>query len=304
MNAWAITGLSVIGTGLAAYIADWVYARIILHRLHRCERDVEFTEHGIRKGCEPFTVGTGDPALLMVHGFADSPSLYSKTAPFLAEKGYTCRAMLLPGFSRSHYPLFHPVTAQQWIRALAEEIQALSTGHDQVWVIGHSLGAAIALRYLQEYQDGICGLVIMAPLINVSPRRSPLLLPPKAWHFIGRKTLRFTRMIENIYTVDSRDPDIRLRHPHDRFIPVHIYRELFRLINGLQRYPLQFNLPLLTLLAEEDRVVEETAARKLHLQWPAARKSLHVITDSGHMLPLDYGWETVAQHIDRFIRET
>src|SRR5687768_5379807 len=80
-------------------LGDFLYSRIIAWRVARWETTIERHPNGVRVGCEDFTVGSGETALLLVHGINDSPAMWRKMAPRLAEQGFTCRAMRLPGFA-------------------------------------------------------------------------------------------------------------------------------------------------------------------------------------------------------------
>jgi pimeloyl-ACP methyl ester carboxylesterase len=79
---------------------------------------------GLRRGYEPFSIGTGATAALLIHGFGSSPSVFARLAPTLAQRGFTCRVMRLPGFGE---PLseYARVTAADWRAAVHAEVLAL-----------------------------------------------------------------------------------------------------------------------------------------------------------------------------------
>ncbi|MCH8922653.1 MAG: hypothetical protein IIA67_05840, partial [Planctomycetes bacterium] len=67
--------------GLACLIALWLagdflHSRVVRFRLARWERRIERDEDGVRLGCADFTLGSGETALLLVHGFGDSPAVF------------------------------------------------------------------------------------------------------------------------------------------------------------------------------------------------------------------------------------
>src|SRR5690606_32080871 len=139
-----------------------------------------------------------------VHGINDSPAIYRKMAPRLAEKGFTCRAMRLPGFAM---PIddYAVSTHEQWVAAIKQEAEALSQTHSQVCLVAHSLGGAATIRYLIENPQGADRCVLIAPCVAVSNRRSPV-LSVRTWHTLGRWTLFFTRVTETPFPNDARDP--------------------------------------------------------------------------------------------------
>src|SRR5690606_36206522 len=91
--------LTLTGAGLTWRAGDYLYYHVVSRRLAEWERGVVRDADGVREGCREFTMGNGSrQAILMVHGFNDSPRAYQKTASMLAVRGFTCRAMRLAGF--------------------------------------------------------------------------------------------------------------------------------------------------------------------------------------------------------------
>src|SRR5262245_49179949 len=118
--------------------ADLVYSLLMKRRYARWEAAIERDPDGLRRGCREYTVGNGDTAILLVHGFADAPTLYQRMAPALAEQGFTCRVMRLPHFAMpmDHY---RRTDAAQWQEAVRSELRELRQCHARVIIVAHSL---------------------------------------------------------------------------------------------------------------------------------------------------------------------
>ena len=104
------------------------------------ERSVRRGADGVLADAGPFTIGHGEVALLLVHGFADTPAVFRELASALAAQGLACHAMRVPGAGE---PLAaaarqSPVT---WIEALRAEAEALRATHREVWILGPRWGA-------------------------------------------------------------------------------------------------------------------------------------------------------------------
>ena len=81
-------------------------------------------------------VGRGDDAVLLVHGFNNSPRLWDFIAQELAEQGYHCRAMRLPGFAMTNEQ-YARSTIEDWIEAVQEEVATLKASHGRVHLVAH-----------------------------------------------------------------------------------------------------------------------------------------------------------------------
>jgi carboxylesterase len=298
-KAAAMIILTIVGISLLTVMGgDLAYARVMERRHAAWEKTVERSEDGVRKGGEAFSVGEGRTAILMVHGFGSSPAVFSRMAPALAARGYACRAMRLPGYGES-VDAFARATRQDWEDALRRELRSLRADHETVWVVAHSLGGTLALKVLREDPDLADGLVLMAPLLQVSSRRS-LGVSPETLFRAGNRLLVFSRMFEICFPVDASDPEVAAIEGRDVFVPRETYLEMFRLMSEVRKAGTKVECPVLAILSRKDRVVDYRAAESFCSR--AAPSAKIVYADSaGHVLPLDHGWAEAVRDIDDYI---
>jgi esterase/lipase len=76
----------------------------------------------LRVGEAEFDSGAGSTALLLVHGINFSPIAYRNFGPALAQRGFKCRAMRLPGFAQ-HVQDYAGFKYPEWIAAVDREVQ-------------------------------------------------------------------------------------------------------------------------------------------------------------------------------------
>lgn len=290
--------LTLTGAGLTWLASDYLYYHVVSRRLAEWERTVERDEEGVRIGCREFTVGQGRHAILMVHGFNDSPRVYDRMARVLAERGFTCRAMRLPGFG---IPIRETLRyrKEDWLAATQAELEQLRGRHDHVSVVGHSLGGAILVNVLAKRPDLADRAVLLAPAIAVSNSRSPL-LPTRTWHAIGSRTLVFSRLTESPFRFDAQCPEAEHFQWMSRFAYLSTYAELFALFDGAAESAPHFHLPTLMAVSKFDRVVDSPAAERFFHAVPAAPKRLIVAEEAGHALPIEQGWRDLADEITEF----
>jgi esterase/lipase len=284
--------------------ADLLYSLLVNRSYALWNDKVARDADGVRLDCREYTVGDGDTALLLVHGFVDSPALFRRMAPALAKKGFTVKVMRLPGAAQP-LDVCARVTADDWVRAVRDQLEGLRAAgsrkkYKRVVVVAHSLGAAAALECLAERPDLADGLVMMAPMLEISTRRSPW-LPPQTWQEFLDRTLLFTDRLYVPFPPQVHDPVAQAELKDERYMPRAVYRQLFALLARNRGRAAAFRQPLLMLLARDDAVIDNAAAERFFDDCPAD-KSFHWLEDSGHVIPLDYDWPEAVRWISRFAR--
>jgi pimeloyl-ACP methyl ester carboxylesterase len=103
------------------------------------------------------TAGRG-PALLLLHGIANSSQTWEHVAPFLSER-FTMVAPDLLGHGGSATP-----RGDYSLGAHATGVRDLLTalGHERVTVVGHSLGGGIAMQFAYQFPERCERLVLVS----------------------------------------------------------------------------------------------------------------------------------------------
>lgn len=283
--------------GIAIFIGGQHAYRIHTERRRvRWEKNIERNAQGIRVDCLDYTLeADSDSAILLVHGFADSPVVFRNLAHWFTDHGITARAMRLPGFGVTLQQQA-VITQQDWMDAVEREVASLSNQYANVWIAAHSLGCAITLHWLAETHQNIRGIFLLAPLVRVSDKRS-ILLPPHTWFRFGKRCFRYIHTLENLLPCDIRYPLPRNQLPTDRFVHFAIYDALFSLVESFETAPITLPVPTTVFLARYDRIVDNTAAHELFDRLPSENLRILTMENSGHVLPLDNEWQDIAQQI-------
>ena len=270
-------------------------------RRHFWEKRIKRSDDGLLPDSAAYTVGNGPVAILFIHGFADTPFIWKRMAERLAAtQAFTCRAMRLPGSAETAKQAKHQ-SLDLWRQAVDKELANLRTTHTTVWVVGHSLGGALALDTALRTPDKIDGIAAFAPMIEVSHKRSPL-LPPDVWFRIGGVTLCLSPTFVSPFSSDSvAKDDPTLIHTRDRFIPFCVYRGLFELIRANRDRALHLACPLFAATAERDSVVDTPAAQRWFAACPSP-KEIRTLADIGHEIPHEIGWQPLTDSLASFIR--
>lgn len=97
------------------------------------------------RGHEPFEFGTGDRAILAIHGIAGSAAQLREMSKRLEPEGFHVYGVTLPGHGTDPEDLYG-VSWQRWYRYVEAEFDRLHEKHGSVSVMGFSLGAALGMR--------------------------------------------------------------------------------------------------------------------------------------------------------------
>lgn len=109
-----------------------------------------------------FVAETGDtakPTVLLVHGMGQVGLKDWITVIPALEQHYHVVALDLPGFGRSDKPAgkYSPTNYAKVLHQIKQQYS-----RDPVYVVGHSMGGAVALRYTALYPDDVQGTILVA----------------------------------------------------------------------------------------------------------------------------------------------
>src|SRR6478609_2677348 len=119
------------------------------------------------------------PAVLLLHGFAETSRMWRPLIPLLAEK-FTVIAPDLPGIGDSSIPTdkIDMITSANRIHALVH-----SLGIEKAGVVGHDIGLMVAYAYATQFPVETEKLVVMDAFLPGVAGWEPIYNAPNIWHF-------------------------------------------------------------------------------------------------------------------------
>jgi carboxylesterase len=301
---WSRGRIRLAGFLLSLYavllLGDIAYAIRADRGIVALESTWTFDADGVRADCLARTTGEGKTALLLVHGFNDSPRTWDRMTPELVARGYLCRAMRLPGFAERHSQYGRPTT-DDWLAEIRREIDRLREAGHRVVLVGHSLGGALSLRTALDAGDRLEGVVLVAPAIDVSETRSPL-LPIRTWQKIAESILVFVPATASPFGVETKDPDDEPYPYRTPFTPRRVIAQTIGLIDRNAADSDKLNVPLMVAVVPDDVVVDPVATERWYERVEAPRKVRFEANRSAHPLPRDLDAPDLCRAIDEFVR--
>jgi lysophospholipase len=105
-------------------------------------------------------------AVMIVHGLGEHGGRYDDVAQHLATNGLSAYALDLRGHGLSEGRRGHVNRFDSYLQDLdrfRREVQGLTDNGVPLFLLGHSMGGLIALRYLEEFDAHLAGGIIVSP---------------------------------------------------------------------------------------------------------------------------------------------
>lgn len=232
------------------------------------------------------------PCCVLVHGFNGSPVEMEELAAALVDAGFTVRLARLPGHEATHRELA-ACGWRDWLRAVRAETEEALAGGGDVVLIGHSMGAALALAVAAR-EPRLAGVVALCPPLRMFPgeRRAVALL--------HRVVPYLPRLRNDVRQHCAASPPGSVRSAN--WLPLCAVHSLFRGLRELERDLAAVRCPALVLCARHDHTVPMRDGLTVHELLSAERKELIVLEQSYHAVTLDLERMMVFGHVLRFCR--
>jgi len=240
---------------------------------------------GIIAGAEPRTYGghTGH-AILLLHGYNDSPASLDGVARALNEAGWTVRLPLLPGHGRS-LPAHDTWTADEVLAQARDEYAQLRATHTTVVVGGLSMGAAVAAWIASETDAE--GLVLFAPMLFVPRHMQVAVSTARLWVLL-------TKYIAGGGRRSIKDPEAGKRSIAYGCSTRRSLEALDHIAKGITVRLGFIRVPTLVIQSEDDNRLPHDQSVHAFARIGAKDKTIIWTKGAGHVLTVDYGWQDVA----------
>jgi len=252
---------------------------------------------------DPFVLGEGPDACLLLHGLTGSPAEVRPVGEALAAAGFRAVGPLLPGHGTTPEDL-DTTTRADLIQAAESALLSLE-GARRIFLCGLSVGGLLAIHlaarpWVREGLPDFSALALLAPAIEFAG---------STWLFanvVGRLPAlplilgKGARDIAGGGSPAGNGP-VRADGSYEA-IPMRWGAELRALSQEAQKLARRVRAPTLVLHGALDRTSAPSGSRKLARLLSSTQVDLRFLARSGHVLPLDRESAEVSRSIVSFFQ--
>jgi carboxylesterase len=223
--------------------------------------------------------------VLVLHGFTGSPTSMARWARVFADNGCSVRLPLLPGHGTTPEDMAKS-TQDQWVAAADAAFAELEAISDSVFVVGLSMGGALALHVAAR--QAAAGVVVVNPGLVVDQKIS--VLAP-----VLKYAVKFVPAIAD----NIAKPGVSERG-YDR-TPVAAVAQLRRLFARTRSLLPQIQCDVLALISRTDAVVSPASLAALRAGVPSEQLTVEHLEKSCHVATMDHDAEQIFESSLAFI---
>ena len=285
--------IAAFGAAAAALVAR----RASISRWHAdVARRLPVGASGIIPGAEPFTLPargrTDGPAVLMLHGFGDTPQTLRYLGGALHAAGWTVHVPLLPGHGRT-LAAYGESDAAAWLAHARDELAALRARHRDVAIVGLSMGGALACVLAAENPD-VRALALLAPYLSMPTTIRRL----ARVHSVLRLVMPWAEGRGERSIHDEREAARSLAYG---VVAPHLLRELLRVVEAAQAAMPRITTPTLVIYSRQDNRVPTDAATREYAKLQMPERELVWLEGSGHLITVDREHHEVSARVAAFL---
>ena len=239
--------------------------------------------------------------IALVHGINEHSGRYGFLAERAGQRGLGVVSVDLRGHGRSPGVRAYVESFDDYlfdVDALLDKARELASGRP-VFLMGHSMGGAIALRWVAQRGPRVAGLALSSAALKIGgdvPRLLVWLAP-----FLSRwlPRMRGTRLNPEVI---SRDPAVVAAYLADPLVtqmapPARTGAELLRTMELNRHSAPAIRLPVYLFHGDADRLTDPVGSREIHDLWGGADRSLRLWPGSRHETLNDLDREAVVAEL-------
>jgi lysophospholipase len=206
--------------------------------------------------------------LLFVHGLAEHSGRYEHVMTHFADRGFDCWALDYRGHGQSPGLRVHVDRFDEFLTDVAALHDMARTARPKVplYLVGHSQGGLIGLRYALAHPQGLAGIIVSSPFLGLHPDATP----PAVLKLVANITatfaprLMFSKVAEPSFL--SRDPRIAEAYVADPLVSDTVSARWFvsviRAHADTQAAAGELAIPALVMQSGDDRLADPGATRQ------------------------------------------
>ncbi len=231
-------------------------------------------------GAEPFFLRGNSVGCLLLHGLTGTPYEVRELGQRLNGAGYTVAGIRLPGHA-TRYQDLDTVTWRDWTDAVDVGWEMLAQRCDQVYLMGLSMGAVLALHAAANHPAN--GVVALSVLWNL----------PRWQVWLAERAVGFAPYQRKRSGSSIADPAAKAAHPTYTHMPMRAVLQADQLLATTRAALPQVTCPALLIHSRRDPVAPPAGAPLVLAALGSQDKALHWVERGAHIISEDYDKEEV-----------
>ncbi len=249
---------------------------------------------GVIHGAEAITRrADGSRALLLLHGFGDTPQTLTYLADHLHRNGFDVHAPLLEGHGRT-LAEFGRGSADRWLEGAERAYAAIRRECRSIGIVGVSMGGALA-TLLAARVASPDAVVLIAPYLSMRPRARQIAV---AYWLVAP----FVRYLPTRDEGSIRDEVERASNRGFGTTTPRLLNELRTVVDRASAVLADVRAPTLMLQSRQDNRIDPHAAEAAFAALGAEEKRLAWIEGGGHVITVDTGRDRVLELTAEWLR--
>ena len=243
-----------------------------------------------------FTVGHGNRACLLLHGFGCGPIQMRELGEILSTWGFTARGILLPGHCETNNS-FTSVTFHDWQKKVEAEYLQLTYNYKEVVVIGFSLGALLTLHLASHYPIERT-ILLSTPLFIIRKY-----LPMNCLIDVCKIFIKRVKPLRRRYYIESEAYSGHVHFPIETHFPLQAVYELKQLMNTVKPRLKDIRSSTLVIHSRKDITSAPASAHYVLKHLGSSDKRIVWLKRSHHVVMYDQERHVVFEAIRAFLLE-
>jgi alpha-beta hydrolase superfamily lysophospholipase/sulfatase maturation enzyme AslB (radical SAM superfamily) len=242
----------------------------------------------------------------ILHGHGEHSGRYLNVVHSLLSHGYAVCAFDHRGHGRSRGQRGHISSWSEYREDVRHFLQWVSSREPDcpIFLMGHSMGALVALDYLIHYSKGIRGAIISGAPIEPAGVAKPYLVLLS--RLLSRVFPRFPLHLALDTSALSRDAAIVRAYVEDPLVhgkfSARWGTESLATLAWVKAHAADLDVPILFIHGEADRLNLPDGSRHFFERISSADKTIHIYPEMYHELHNDLGYDQVMNDLEQWLR--
>jgi lysophospholipase len=241
--------------------------------------------------------------LILVHGVCEHGERYDAIARLALRRGWNVILADQRGHGLSSGTHTHVDHFGQYVNDLNHICDRFNCDPSRTFLVGHSMGGLVCVRFAQTFPDRLAGLVLVSPLLAIKVK-VPWRKLALGWllsHFVRRVRFR-----PHFNAGDStRCPKLQQQRASDplnrQTLTNGWYFATRAALKRAWQETKRLTLPVLLVQAGQDRIVDAAKSEQWLAGLPGTERSFHWLPESYHDVLGESDWPHTFAHIARWL---